>query len=518
MNITLAQECLKHLASVGVNEIALCTGARNSPLVALLDSTKSFKVYNFFDERAAAFFALGRMRQTTRPVAIFSTSGTAVAEMLPAMVEAHYTGAPLIAVTADRPRKCRGTGSPQSINQTKIFGEHAEHFIDVAPNEFWNLDGWLKTGPLHLNLCFDEPLLDEEIKTQNYPTANFESGNFVLQKKINDQRDVFREFLRKSRNPVFILGGLNSSETTHIENFLKKTGALVFAEGQSNLRESESLKNQILYSGDSILSPNYFDAAVRIGGVPTTRFWRDLENNSRLMPVLSVSNVPFSGLSSGKLIHTNLTQFFKDFDVHLNLDVEKNATNIMKDRARYREILAILDSEPTSEPALLHRLSLLIGKDSQIYLGNSSPIREWDLFADRTSRNWEVFGQRGVNGIDGQISNFLGYAHPDKANWGIFGDLTALYDLSAPWVLKQIPAKNIKIVVVNNGGGQIFSRMFESKSFLNEHKLQFQHWAKMWNLPWARWESIPSHYEENLPSVIEIAPHLDATQRFWDRY
>ena len=284
------------------------------------------------------------------------------------------------------------------------------------------------------------------------------------------------------------------------------------------MRESELLKNQLLISGDSILSASNFDALIRIGGVPTTRFWRDLENNSKLMPTLSISNLPFSGLSHGKVIHTNLYQFFTTFDLRLKGDVEKRATTLMSDRTRYREIMALLDREPLSEPAMIHRLSLLIEKNSQIYLGNSSPIREWDLFASRENRHWELFGQRGVNGIDGQISSFLGYAHPGKSNWGIFGDLTALYDMSAPWILKQLEAKNIKIVVVNNGGGQIFSRMFASPSFLNEHQLQFQHWAKMWDLPWARWQSIPSQFEEAQPMIIELAPDKDATQRFWESF
>ncbi|MDZ4660970.1 MAG: 2-succinyl-5-enolpyruvyl-6-hydroxy-3-cyclohexene-1-carboxylic-acid synthase [Pseudomonadota bacterium] len=518
MNISLANDILKQLANVGVKEIALCPGARNSPLVTLLDSTQTFKVFNFFDERAAAFFALGRMRQTSQPLALFTTSGTAAAELLPGMVEAHYTGAPLIAVTADRPRKCRGTGSPQSINQLKLFGEHVEHFLDLATNEFWNLDGWLKAGPLHLNVCFDEPLIDEEIGSRQYATSEFESGNILTQKKINEQREIFSEFLNKYKNPIFVLGGLHPSESSEIESFLKNTGALVFAEGLSNLRESTILKNQILVSGDSLLNANNFDGLVRIGGVPTTRFWRDIENNPKMMPIISVSNLPFSGLSHGKLVHTNLQQFFSKFVCPVKSDSEKKATILMNDRARYREVMALLDREPTSEPAMLHRLSLLIEKKSQIYLGNSSPIREWELFATRENRSWELFGQRGVNGIDGQISSFLGYAHPKKPNWGIFGDLTAMYDLSAPWILKQLEAKNIKIVVVNNGGGQIFSRMFTSKSFLNEHQLQFQHWAKMWDLPWSRWEKIPNQFEESQPTVIELAPDRDATHRFWDSF
>ena len=154
-NIEKAREIITTLARAGVQDFVLCGGSRNAPLVAALAAANSERrtanVYTFVDERSAAFFALGRSKRDERPVAVVTTSGTAVAELLPAAIEAFYSGVPLILVTADRPARFRTTGAPQAINQVGIFGEYATTAID----------DWSRHAPLHINVEFDEPLIDE---------------------------------------------------------------------------------------------------------------------------------------------------------------------------------------------------------------------------------------------------------------------------------------------------------------------------------------------------------------------
>ena len=149
-NLEIARGVLELVRSAGVEECCICSGSRNSPLIVVF-SQSDLHVYSFFDERSAAFFALGRAKLRERPVAVLTTSGTAVAETLPAAVEAYYSGVPLILVTADRPERYRGTGAPQAIEQEAIFGPYASR--DPA--------AWDRSMPLHLNVPFDEPLLDE---------------------------------------------------------------------------------------------------------------------------------------------------------------------------------------------------------------------------------------------------------------------------------------------------------------------------------------------------------------------
>ncbi len=155
-NIERARRLVQQVRDLGASEFCVCAGSRNSPLIAVLGNRgprpeARGPIFSFIDERSAAFFALGRVKLTGQPTAVVTTSGTAVAELLPAVVEAHYAGLPLVLLTADRPARYRGTGAPQAIEQTGIFGPYAA----TSP------EGWSRKTPLHLNVEFDEPLIDE---------------------------------------------------------------------------------------------------------------------------------------------------------------------------------------------------------------------------------------------------------------------------------------------------------------------------------------------------------------------
>ena len=167
-NLAAARRAIALARDLGVTDFCVCSGSRNAPLLAALgsfavdrwplteadssaNSQRPTNVFSHIDERSAAFFALGRAKLTGRPAAVVTTSGTAVAEMLPAAVEAHYSGVPLILITADRPARYRGTGAPQAIEQEGIFGVYAAR--DAA--------SWRGVGALHINIEFDEPLIDE---------------------------------------------------------------------------------------------------------------------------------------------------------------------------------------------------------------------------------------------------------------------------------------------------------------------------------------------------------------------
>jgi 2-succinyl-5-enolpyruvyl-6-hydroxy-3-cyclohexene-1-carboxylate synthase len=147
-NIAAARALIAQARNLGVRDFCVCAGSRNAPLLAALADTA---VYSFVDERSAAFFALGRIKRDGLPVAVVTTSGTAVAELLPAAIEAYYSGLPLVLITADRPARFRGTGAPQSIEQLGIFGVYAA----TDP------EAWDRRRPLHLNIEFEEPLIDE---------------------------------------------------------------------------------------------------------------------------------------------------------------------------------------------------------------------------------------------------------------------------------------------------------------------------------------------------------------------
>ena len=146
-NLSAARDLIERVRGAGVTDFCICGGSRNAPLIAVVTGN----LYTFVDERSAAFFALGRIKRDERPVAVITTSGTAAAELLPAAIEAYYSGAPLVLITADRPARFRGTAAPQSIEQLGLFGVYAAT----------DFDRWNRRMPLHINVEFDEPLIDE---------------------------------------------------------------------------------------------------------------------------------------------------------------------------------------------------------------------------------------------------------------------------------------------------------------------------------------------------------------------
>ena len=173
-NPLVAKQVLEEVISCGVREFCFCPGARNAPLLYPLANASGLHTYYWPEERSAAFFALGRIKATGRPVAVVTTSGTAAGEVLPAAMEAYYSGLPLVIMTADRPRRFRGSGAPQAAEQVGLFGCYALEMHDFEEGDLCDLSNWTQRGPMHLNICFEEPsdadthaILLEEKNQQN---------------------------------------------------------------------------------------------------------------------------------------------------------------------------------------------------------------------------------------------------------------------------------------------------------------------------------------------------------------
>ncbi len=519
MNQALGLEVLRKLIEAGVTEFCVCPGARNSPLIDLLLRLPAIKRLHFFEERSAAFFALGRIKSTDRPVAVVTTSGTAAGELLPATMEAYYSALPLVLLTADRPRRFRGSGAPQTAEQVGIFGIYTEKCLDLAAGENFSLSDWSHTRPLHLNVCFEEPLIDTSAESL---VRDF-SATFSQPSAAEDIRSSeLEQFLEKTRRPLVLVGALHRSDRSEVRRFLAAYGAPAYFEAHSGLREDPSLASVRVHACDGILdrarkNGYEIDGVLRIGGVPTLRLWRDLEILNGKIPVCSVSREPFSGLSWASITAASPSRVLRGVTPSRPMGANDF---LAADHAFQEKLRALFHQEPRSEPGLFHSLSRAIPSGARIFIGNSLPIREWDLAATYASREYEVSASRGLNGIDGQVSTFYGFSEPEKENWAIIGDLTALYDLPGPWALSQISDEiRTTLVVVNNRGGKIFSRMFGPKEFQNPHNLDFSAWAKLWKLPYEQWQAIPdTGIETRSHRIIELVPDDDATQRFWKAY
>ena len=295
----------------------------------------------------------------------------------------------------------------------------------------------------------------------------------------------------------------------------------VWAEASSGLRDHPWLAGRVIEGGEAALRGWPVRQVVRVGGVPTCRFWRDLEDREEI-EVVAVNRTGFSGLARGALT-------VREWREGLLGDlVEEDAEPwLARGRAMRRKFLELCGRLPGSEPALVAGLAERIPRGSEVLTGNSLAVREWNLAAP-VGMGHRVHALRGANGIDGNVSAFFGLASEVEEAWCLVGDLTALYDLAAPWVLPQMASGRRRVVVMNNGGGRIFSRLpglrgmngRELGLMENPHAWGFRGWAEQWGMgwhggdgAWLRGGGLGAVEEEH--AVIELIPDAEETEAFW---
>lgn len=511
-----AVEAIRKCLEQGIREYVVCAGVRNAVLIEVLAQAESaghVTVRHHFEERGAGFFALGRTMANGAPCAVVTTSGTAVAELLPAMIEAHYQGRALVALTADRPASFRGSGAPQAIVQPGIFGEYAGS---------GNFVGWDRRSPWHLNVELDEAFepgkKPEFAAAPVMPQAEVWPRLAVAGLACWLKTDIFRAL-------VLIIGGLEEEDREEVFHFALALGVPVVAEATSGLREA--LTELALPNPDQLLKCRPPGKVLRIGAMPSGRFWRDLED----LPNVDVWNVTrsrFPGLAR----ESQITSGAVGRVLRALGDVEPIGDPLDYLPSCSRRAAAIdelLEAYPDSEPGLLRALSHYVSLGSGVFLGNSLPIREWNLFAQRERLVPEVKANRGANGIDGQISTWLGVSAARENAWCVLGDLTAFYDLAAPALLEQVTKKGRVLVVINNGGGAIFTRiprlvaMSERAQELmkNSHQISFEGWAAMWQMRYLRIATVDDFDALDTsggPLLVELRPSESETREFWQKW
>jgi len=513
----------------GIREFVVCAGARNAGLVAGLlreeaaqaglEDGEEMKVWHHFEERSAGFFALGRTVATGEGCAVVTTSGTAVAELLPAVVEAHYQRRPLVVISADRPSRFRGSGAPQVIDQVGIFGDYvtgcgeisAEGGSDRVNASF---DGWCGTTPWQVNVEIEEGDVLGEVSLV---------GDVQPVERQAWRADVgeLARFLREDlfRGLIVMVGGLRPEEREEVYHFLKELKVPVIADATSGLREA--LGGLVLREGAATLKERMPGKVLRIGEVPVGRFWRDLDESERGKAV-EVLNVCQSGLVQGEVdrVLRGLGE----------VEAIGDAWDWLKGNGKEEAVVEeLLQAYPESEPAMMRLVSVFASAGESAYLGNSLPIRLWNQFAQREVPVTEVRANRGANGIDGQVSSWLGATADELGAWGIFGDLTGLYDLAGPAILEQVEQEGRVLVVMNNGGGRIFERLPRLKGFsaeemevvTNEHELDFAGWAQLWGMDYLCVDSVEG-FDDFEPQertiLVEVVPNVEESRAFWAAY
>ena len=506
-----AVEVLERLVKAGVGEFVVCGGARNAVLLEVLVRMEGkVKVWSHFEERSAAFFALGRTAATGRPCGVVVTSGTAVAELLPAVIEGFYGARPLVLVTADRPGSFRGSGAPQTVEQIGIFSQYACQ----------DLETWDGMRPLHLNIGLEESF---EIGGEDFSALAI--GVFSVDLGRPNVGSLARWLREPSmRGLVVMIGDLEPYEQEEVFHFCEALAAPVVAEATSGLREA--LQHLVVVSADKVLKMNPPSKIIRLGGVPSGRFWRDLED----LPEVDVWSVCRNGLRGlGREAHVlqgSLERIIPALgDVEEIGDVSELLSGVER---RGQEIEEALEAFPDSEPAWIRTLSVFASISRSVYLGNSLPIREWNTFAQWERPVQTVRANRGANGIDGQVSAWLGASAAEEDAWGIFGDLTALYDLAGLKMLDQVECRGRTMVVINNSGGQIFSRVPRLESMSERAKkwmaaktpASFESVAKLWGMDYlkvTRADEFDGVESSERAVLLEVVPDSTQTTPFWSR-
>jgi 2-succinyl-5-enolpyruvyl-6-hydroxy-3-cyclohexene-1-carboxylate synthase len=544
MSLPFPAAVIQAVLNAGVQEFVVCAGARNSALIVVLAALgDKVRLWQHFDERAAGFFAIGRIRATECPVAVVTTSGTAAAALLPAMIEAHYQGLPLIALTADRPKHYRGSGAPQAIEQAGLFTTYADMSdvcttADLATEiRQWETK-WRGLNPLHINVCLEEPASDA---LSSLRVAGTEIKASLLQ-SIAVILEVQR-FVRAFRsdcpaiepdpalaaNRVLLFGDMPPTKSL-MDIFQAAAGqGIVYAEAASGLRDESILWPRMLRCGDASLRHLPLDEVWRFGCVPSLRFWRDLEHIVHVkVQSVSVNIHTGQAMGYGGLAREKATVTLRVEGGLPPLESPAPATDCLaRDAALYTRLGELLTKFPNSEPAIFRRLSQVIPQGATVFTGNSLSIREWNLCAEY-GRGHRVHVLRGANGIDGNLSAFLGVAADAQEAWCVTGDLTTLYDLNAPWMLRQLSPGRRRFVVIQNAGGKIFSRLPSLRGLTdreralmeNPHTISLHGWAEMWGMDHASGgpEVLESAGSLTDHAVIELRPDSAETEAFWNAW
>jgi len=490
-NRTWGAAIIKGLHHLGVGRFFISPGARGSALVAAV-ADSGFDATVHYDERGMAFAALGWSMATARPAACITTSGSAVANLLPACVEAFHSNVPLIFVTADRPPELRGTGANQTILQPGIFGSFVRAEADLScPGELRELPGILENlfaagGPVHLNVPFAEPLL-----------ADGESGDFSLPQRIETAEEVVssevpEEFFETGRG-VVVIGRLTIEDQNlgpQILEFANRLGWPVVADVLSGSRFLEG----VVSHADWILQRSELPAPDRVlhfGGSLVSKRVGAWISKCRGENYLQVRKFPERLDPWGAnpvVMRSHISAFL---EAHQPESRKGWKSRWIAANQAVGEVLSeTLDvDEPLTEPAIA-RIVASLGEF--LFLGNSMPVRDVDSCAAANSAApVPILGNRGASGIDGNIATLAGAAlGAGRPVIGLLGDLAVLHDLNSLVLLRDLP---VTLLVINNDGGGIFRFLpleidaeTRERFWETPHGMDFRHAAAQFGLEYHR--------------------------------
>ena len=481
-------------AQLGITHAVFSPGSRSTTMAMLFREHGDFETYMNIDERSAGFMALGIAKAHRKPVILVCTSGSAVAHYMPAVLEAQYSGVPLIILSADRPHTLQHVGAPQTVDQQKLFGTAVNYYEELAvpqQDHYYTYPRLVarkaymkamdvKRGLVHINVPLFEPLVPELDK------KHFDCGRlpFSVVGGTIQPSDVHAMYDLLKNTKVLILAG-PSAYPNDIESILALSymfNAPILGDPLSNMRSVRD--ERVVTSYDAVLTQEAYrdvlqpDCILQIGQMVVSKRVQQWVASMQHTPIISVSptmdytnpagnttlfvqSTPQGLVAALKIgipeLHAMENEGYAE-GAYEELDTADNgylATWIHADEVGRKQLDTVGREQELFEGRTIHLLQELLPQHSQIVVANSMSIRDMDYFWSGNRHSAIIYGNRGVNGIDGTVSTALGIATNGMPTVLLTGDLTFFHDLNGLAVAKTHPL-NLTIIVHNNDGGGIF--------------------------------------------------------------
>ncbi|WP_414044486.1 2-succinyl-5-enolpyruvyl-6-hydroxy-3-cyclohexene-1-carboxylic-acid synthase [Macrococcus sp. EM39E] len=515
---------VKSLYDYGIERIVISPGSRSTPIAIACELHPKMTTDIHPDERSAAFYALGLMKATNKPVAILCTSGTAASNYTPAVSECFISNMPLVVITSDRPHELRNVGAPQAINQVGMFTNFVQYerdfpiadeteqtlqFIDAVllqASRYFN--GPMK-GPVHFNIPFREPLMP------NFELTDMMTVDMKPQVSYQKTFDVntVKPFIKREKG-IIIVGDCQLEDLTQMLVFSTIHNVPIIADPLSQIRD---LKHpNVVSTGDSVfkvitdIQPGYI---IRVGNAVVSKSinkWLKAQEAPQILvqPRIQPNTFP-------KVPDLFLEMTANDFFRQVAEEKPVHNKSWIKFWHTINDLIInhIMQHTQTvyDEGSALYKIFKQINKDEVIFFGNSMPIRDGDTFF--THFEGKPFCNRGANGIDGVVSTALGMARIKRVTL-IIGDISFFHDMNGLIMHKLLAAyHNINIIVMNNNGGGIFSYLpqYENKThferlFGTPLNLDFEHTAHLYNMKYKKFNVFDDiTLPKDVGHIIEIA-------------
>lgn len=472
------------LARAGVEHLVLSPGSRSTPFVLAAARQPGLQLHDAVDERAAAFFALGAGRATGRPAALLCTSGTAPAHYYPAVIEAAAAGVPLVVLSADRPHELAACAAPQTIDQTRLFGEHVRFFADLGSPDATALSlratrrfvaqavhrsRWPEPGPVHLNLRARKPLEPQGAHTDDERALAALAGS-VRQEPLPRAHpprtlpdpaaiELVARALAGRRGVVACgPGPLDRARAREaVAALCRATGWPLLAESTSQLRHGMPPDVAVVGAFDHLLAAGLAEppeVVVQIGLPPVASAWeRWAARASRVVVAPHGWADPTSG-AEHLLLGEVAPAVQALADALAGAPPAPDPAWLPADRLAWEAV----DAELAGEGLAVRRAVEALPEGALLAVGNSLVVRQLDQFVPPRPAPVDTLSQRGVSGIDGLVAGAAGSAVAARRPvLLLLGDLSALHDLGG---LALLPRDvSVCVLVLDNGGGRIFEQL-----------------------------------------------------------